>query len=128
MPTSCLGRFSVSPARGDGDGHTVSPISRLWISGGSPWRFTVPLLRVKAVVAENQPLSQRDRRPFSTDVLASLTLFLLVLLKPAVSRDVRPTPGIPAGVSLSFVFLTPPAAAASCPHAFPELPVLVWFQ
>ena len=43
-------------------------------------------------------------------------MFLLVLLNPAASRDVRPTPGIPAltsraGASLSFVFLTPPAAS-----------------
>ena len=60
---------------------------------------------------------QRDCRLLSTDVLATLTLFLLVMLNPAASRDVRPTPGIPAltssaGASPSFVFLTPPAAPA----------------
>ena len=58
---------------------------------------------------------QRDHGPFSSDVLATLTLILLVPLNPVVSRDVRPTPGVPtltsrAGVSLSFLFLTPPAA------------------
>ena len=51
---------------------------------------------------------QRDHGPF-TDVLATFTLFLLVLLNPVVSRDVRPTPGVPAftsraGVSLSLCF------------------------
>ena len=66
--------------------------------------------RVSASVSE-----QRDHGPFSSDVLATLTLILLVPLNPVVSRDVRPTPGVPtltsrAGVSLSFLFLTPPAA------------------
>ena len=70
--------------------------------------------RISAPVSE-----QRDRGPFSTDDLATLTLFLLVLLNPAASRDVRPTPSVPAltsraGASLSFVFLTLPAT--SCPH------------
>ena len=82
--------------------------------------------RISASVSE-----QRDHGPFPTDVLATLTLFLLVLLNPAASWDVCLTPGIPAltsraGASLSFVFLTPPAA--SCPHALPELPVSVWIQ
>ena len=73
---------------------------------------------------------QRDHGPFSTDDLGTLTLFLLVLLNPAVSQDVRPTPGILAltsrgNASLSFVLLTSPAA--SRPHTLPELPVSVWF-
>ena len=71
--------------------------------------------RISASVSE-----QRDRGPFATDVLASLTLFLLVLLNPVASRDVHPTPSVPdltsrAGASLFFVFLKP--AAASCPWA-----------
>ena len=65
---------------------------------------------------------QRDRGPFSTDVLATLTLFLLVLLNPAALQVVRPTPVIPAltswaSASLSFVFLTPPAASRQPPRA-----------
>ena len=80
----------------------------------------MPLLRVRAVAAEIQPLSQNRgiaaRSPFSTDVLGTLTQFLLVLLNPAASRDVRPTRGIPAltswaDASLSFVFLIPPVAS-----------------
>ena len=72
---------------------------------------------------------RRDCGPFSTDVLATLTLLLLVLLNPAASRDMRPTPGVPAltfraGVSLSFMSLTPPAA--SWPHAL-QSSVSVWF-
>ena len=76
----------------------------------------MPFLRDRAAVAESQPLSQNRGNcgPFSTDDLAILTLFLLVLLNPAASRDVRPTPSVlaltsRAGVSLSFVFLTPSA-------------------
>ena len=62
-------------------------------------------------------------------LLATLTLLLLVLLNPAASRDMRPTPGVPAltfraGVSLSFMSLTPPAA--SWPHAL-QSSVSVWF-
>ena len=71
----------------------------------------MPFLRDRAAVAESQPLSQNrgDRGPFSTDDLVTLTLFLLVLLNPEVSQDVRPTAGVPAltssaGASLSFVF------------------------
>ena len=65
---------------------------------------------------------QRDRGPFSTDVLATLTLFLLVPLNPAAARVVNPTPGIPAvtsraGASLSFVFLIPPATSRQLPAA-----------
>ena len=61
--------------------------------------------------------------------LATLTLFLLVLLNPTTSRDMRPTAGIPAltsraGTSLSFVFLTPPAA--SLPRVL-RSSVSVWF-
>ena len=89
----------------------------------------MPLLRVRAAAAESQPLSQNrgDRGPFSTDVLATLTLLLLVLLNPAASRDVRHTPGIPAltssaGASLSFVFLMLPAA--SRPACTPRAPGL----
>ena len=74
---------------------------------------------------------QRDRGPFSTDVLATLTLFLLVLLNPAASRDVRPTPGVPAltsraGASLSFVFLTLPVTLFQCGSRTPELWFLDW--
>ena len=77
----------------------------------------MPLLRVRAAAAESQPLSQnRSRRLLSTDVMTTLTLFLVVLLNSAASQDVRPTPGIPdltsrANASLSFVFLTLPAAS-----------------
>ena len=83
----------------------------------------MPLLRVRAAAAEIQPLSQTEGlHPFSTDVLATLTLFLLVLLNPVSSRAVRPTPGVPAltsrvSASLSFVFLTPPAASRQSPAA-----------
>ena len=62
---------------------------------------------------------QRDRGPFSTDVLATLILLLSVLLNSAVSLDVRPTPSVPAltsraGASLSFVFLSPPPDSHPC--------------
>ena len=94
----CLGRVSVSPARGDGDGHTVSQYFQalvLW------WLSLV----VCCASPESQSSSgrnsasvteQRDCGPFSTDVLATLTLLLLVLLNPAASRDVHPTPSVPA--------------------------------
>ena len=57
-----------------------------------------------------------------------------MLLNPAASQAVRPTPGIPAltsraGASLSFVFPTPPATSRQSPAAprgLPELPVSVW--
>ena len=128
----CLGRVSVSPARGDGDGHPVSQYFRAFVL----WWLS---LAVCCASSESQSSSsrnsasvteRRDCGPFSTDVLATLTLFLLVLLNPAASRAVRPTPGVPAltsraGASLSFVFLTPPAA--SRPGHAPELPVSVWF-
>ena len=118
----CLGRVSVSPARGDWDWYTVSRYLQAFVL----WRLS---LAVCCVSSESQSNSsrisasvseQRNRRPFSTDVLATLTLFLLVQLNPAVSRDVRPTPGFPALTSrarksLSFVFLIPPAAQP--PHA-----------
>ena len=95
-------------------------------SGGFPWQSAVRLLRVRAAAAESQPLSQNrgDCGPFSTDVLATLTLLLLVLLNPAASQTVRPTPGVPAltsraGASLSFVFLTlqPLLLRSSCPQS-----------
>ena len=104
-----LGRDSVCPARGDGDGHTVSGCFQAFVL----WWLSLAVCcassesqssngRISASVSE-----QRDRGPFSTDVLATLTLFLLVLLNPAASRDVRLTPGIPgltssAGASLYF--------------------------
>ena len=83
----------------------------------------MPLLRVRISASVSE---QRDRGPFSTDVLATLSLFLLVLLNPAASRDVRPTPGVPAltsraGASLSFVFLTPPAASRPACSGAPGL-------
>ena len=53
-----LGRDSLSPAMGDGDGHTVSGFFQDLFSGGFPWWFAVPLLRVRAAAAEFQPLSQ----------------------------------------------------------------------
>ena len=106
----------MSPARGDGDGHPVSQCSQAFVL----WPLSLAVCcafserqsssgRISASVSE-----QRDRGPFSTDVLATLTLFLLVLLNPAVSRAVRPTPSVPAltfrdGASLSFVLPTPPA-------------------
>ena len=77
----------------------------------------MPLLRVRAAgLISASVTEQRDCGPFSTNVLATLTLLLLVLLNPAESWDVRPTPGVPAltsraGVSLSFVFLTQPASS-----------------
>ena len=119
----------MSPARGDGDGHTVSGCFQAFVL----WRLS---LAVCCVSSESQSSSgrisasvseQRDCRPFSTDVLATLTLLLLVLLYPAASRAVRPTPGISAltsraGPSLSFLFLTPPAA--SRPACAPGAPGL----
>ena len=117
----------MSPPRGDGDGHPVSWYFQAFVL----WRLS---LVVCCASSESQSSSgqisasvseQRDRGPFSTDVLATLTLFLLVLLNPAAPRAVRPTPGVPAltsraGASLSFVFPTPPAA--SRPVHAPELP------
>ena len=113
----CLGRVSVSPARGDGDGHTVSRYFLAFVL----WWLSLVVCRASS---ESQSSSgqnsasvteQRDCGLFSTDVLATLTLFLLVLLNPAASQNVRPTPGVPAltsraSVSLPFVFLMPPAA------------------
>ena len=83
----------------------------------------MPILKVRAAAAEIQPLSQnRDHGSFSADFLATLTLFLLVLLSPSVSRDVRHTPSVPAltsraGAFLPFVFLTPPAAPCVVPSS-----------
>ena len=108
----------MSPAWGDGDGHPVSRYFQAFVV----WQLS---LGVCCASSESQSSSgrnsasvteRRDCGPFSTDVLATLTLFLLVLLNPAASRAVRPTPGVPAltsraGASLSFVFLTPPAAS-----------------
>ena len=54
----CLGRVALSPARGSGDGHNESWYFWALSSGGFPWQFAVPLLRVRAAVAESQPLSQ----------------------------------------------------------------------
>ena len=90
----CLGRVSVSPARGDGDGHAVSqyfPAFVLW------WLSLVVCCAYSEIQISSGQISasvteQRDRGPFSTDVLATLTLFLLVLLNPAASWDVCPTP------------------------------------
>ena len=90
----CLGRVSVSPVRGDGDGHAISRYFQAFVL----WPHSLAVCctssesqsssgRISAPVTE-----QRDRRPFSTDVLATLTLLLLVLLNPASSRDVCPTP------------------------------------
>ena len=81
-------------------------------SGSFTWQFAVPLLRVGAASVSEQ----RDRGLFSTYVLATLTLFLVVLLNPAASGDVRPTPSVPAltsraGASLSFESLISPAAS-----------------
>ena len=114
----------MSPARGDGDGHPVS-----WYF----WAFVLWQLSLAVCCASSQSQSssgrisvsvteQRDCGPFSTDVPATLTLFLLVLLNPAASRAVRPTPGDPAltsraGASLSFVLPTPPAASRQPPRA-----------
>ena len=72
-------------------------------------------------------LVKRDCGQFSTDVLATLILLLLVLLNSAVSLDVRPTPSVPAltsraGASLSFVFLMLPAAShPACAPGAPSL-------
>ena len=77
----------------------------------------MPFLRDRAAVAESQPLSQNrgDCGLFSTDDLATLTLFLLVCSTLQRLRMVRLTAGVPAltsraGASLSFLFPTPPAA------------------
>ena len=107
----------MSPARGDGDGHTVSRYFQAFVL----WRLSLAVCSASSESqssnGRNSPsvTERRDCGPFPTDVLASLTLFLLVLFNPAVSRAVRLTPGIPAltsraGTFLSFVFLTPPAA------------------
>ena len=114
----CLGRVSLPPASGDGDWHNLSWYFPAFVL----WRLSLVICctsseslsssgRNSASVTE-----QRDCGPFSIDVLATLTLFLLVLLNPAASWDVRPTLGIPAltpraGASVYFVFLTPPAAS-----------------
>ena len=122
----CLGRISVSPGRGDGDGHPVIRYFEAFVL----WRLS---LAVCCASSESQSSSSRNSASvtewrdcglFSTDVLATLTLFLLVLLNPAAIQAVHPTPGVPAltsraCASLSFVFLTPPAA--SHPARVPEL-------
>ena len=50
-----------------GMGTLLAGISGLLFSGGFPWRSAVPLLKVRAAVAEIQPLSQNrgivDRSP-----------------------------------------------------------------
>ena len=124
----CLGRVSLSPARGDGDGHAVNQYFQTFVL----WQLS---LVICCASSESQSCSgqisasvseQRDRRPFSTAVLVTLTLFLLVLLNPAASWAVCPTPGVPtltsrAGASLSFVFLTLPAASRQPLLRAPEL-------
>ena len=120
----CLGRVSVSPVRGDGDGHPLSQCFQAFVL----WQLSPEVCcapsecqsssgQISASVTE-----QRDCRPFSTDVLATLPLLLLVLLNPAASRNVCPTPGVPAltsraSTSLSFVFITLPATSCQPPHA-----------
>ena len=127
----CLGRVSLSPARGDGDGHPVSRYFQAfvlwWLSLAVCYASSVSQSssgQISASVSE-----QRDCGPFSTDVLATLTLFLLVLLNPAVSREVCPTLGVPAlssrmGAFLSFVFLTLTAASCQPPPHAPRAPSL----
>ena len=113
------------------DGHTVSQYFQAFVL----WRLS---LAVCCASSESQSSSgrnsasvseQRDRGPFSTDVLSTLTLLPLVLLHPATCQDVRPTPGAPALTSrasalLSFVFLTPPAASRQPPPRAPRAPGL----
>ena len=107
----CLGRVSVSPARGDGDGHPVSRHFQAFIL----WRLSLSVCsassesqrsngRVSASVSE-----QRECGPFSTDDLATLTLFLLVLLNPAAS-----------GMCASYLAFQPslPGLAHLCPLHF----------
>ena len=120
----CLGRVALSPARGDGDGHNVNRCFQAFVL----WWLS---LVVCSASSESQRTSgqisasvseQRDCGPFSTDVLATLTPLLLVLLNSAASRHVRPTPSIPAltskaVASLSFVFLTMPATSHQLPVA-----------
>ena len=108
----------MSPATGDGDGHPVTRYFRAFFL----WRLSLLVCLASSESQSSSGLNsasvteQRDCGPFSTDVLATLTLFLLVLLNPAASRAVRHTPGVPAltsraGASLSFVFLMPPASS-----------------
>ena len=119
------------PARGDGDGNPLSWYFQAFVL----WWLSLEVCcassesqsssgRISASVSE-----ERDHGPFSNDVLASLTLFLSVLLNPAESWDVRPTPGVSAftsraGASLSFVFLTPLAAHLPPPPCVPGVPGL----
>ena len=69
---------------------------------------------------------------FCTGVLATLTLFLLVLLNPAASRAVHPTPRRPSphfqGRCVSVLCVSNPASRQSlaAPRGLPELPVSVW--
>ena len=88
----------MSHVRGDGDGHTVSRYFQAFVL----WQLS---LAVCCAFSESQSSTgqisasvseQRDQGPFSTDVLATLTLILLVLLTPAAPRDVCSTPGVPA--------------------------------
>ena len=83
----CLGTVSVSPAMGDGDGFQAFVL----------WRLS---LAVCCASSESQKSSvqnsasvteRRDCGLFSTDVLATLTLFLLVLFNPGASRLCAPT-------------------------------------
>ena len=78
-----MGRVSVSPVRGDGDGHAVSWYFQAFVL----WWLS---LAVCCASSESQSSSGRNSASvtewrdcglFSTDVLATLTLFQLVLLK-----------------------------------------------
>ena len=123
----CLGRVSMSPARGDGDGHTVSRYFQAFVL----WWLS---LAVCCASSESQSSSsqnsasvseQRDRGPFSTDVLATLTLFLLVLLNPAASQAAplirRPSPHF-QGRRVSVLCVSNTASRQPPPRAL-ELPV-----
>ena len=127
----CLGRVALSPARGDGDGHTVSWYFQALFSGSFPWQFSVTLLRVRAAVAEYQPLSQNGVIAVLSP-LSSSGLFNSVSVhaaeNPAASWVVHPTASVPAltsraGMSLFFACLKPPAAPV--PVRAPELPLSV---
>ena len=89
------------------------------------------LLRVRAAVAESQPLSQ-NREIAVCSPLTSPCLFYSVSVgaakNPAASLGVHPTAGAPSltsrdGTSLSFVFLTLPAA--SRPHVCSRAPCFI---
>ena len=107
----CLGRVTLSPAKGDGDGDNVS----LYFWAFVLWQLSLSVFcdssesqsssgRILASVSE-----LRDRSSLSTDVLATVTVSIGAAKNPAVTRDVLPTACVPALI---------PGPVSLCPLCF----------